>query len=176
MQCDGYKAWKKKNNGNQQAQIVSDEPEEGVCFHAGTSTGSDLWFIDSGASFHCTPQREAFSDYSEGQFGKAVVGNGQSCPIVGKGTVKIKIPGRGYLKLYETQHIPDISKNLISTSKLDKEGMTTQFGGGEWKITAGARLIAKGKRSRTLYTLEDEEHPDLIATAAANTSLSRLWH
>jgi hypothetical protein len=46
--------------------------------------------VDSGASFHATPDRKHFLDYVQGDFGQVQLGDNRPCKIVGMGNVKIK--------------------------------------------------------------------------------------
>nr|KYP42874.1 Retrovirus-related Pol polyprotein from transposon TNT 1-94 [Cajanus cajan] len=110
----------------------------------------ESWVLDSGASFHATSQREFFENYVPGNLGKVYLGNEQSCEIVGKGVVKIKLKGSVW-ELKNVRHIPDLTKNLISVGQLASEGYTTTFHGDDWKISKGAMTIARGKKSGTLY-------------------------
>ncbi|KAK2996081.1 hypothetical protein RJ640_000862 [Escallonia rubra] len=89
---------------------------------------SKVWYVDSGASIHCTPHRDCFSDYVHGDYGHVTVGNGYRCSIVGKGKVKIKLSNGGTLILNDVRHIPELQKNLISVSGLDREGYFVAFG------------------------------------------------
>jgi len=72
----------------------------------------ESWVLDSGASFHATSQREFFDNYFPRILGKVYHGNEQSCEIVGKGTIKIKLNGSIW-ELKNVRHIPDLTKNLI---------------------------------------------------------------
>ena len=72
--------------------------------------------LDSGASFHATSQKEFFKNYVSGNLGKVYLGNEQSCEIVGKGEVKIKLNGSVW-ELKNVRHIPDLTKNLISVGQ-----------------------------------------------------------
>ncbi|KAK2990145.1 hypothetical protein RJ640_007547 [Escallonia rubra] len=89
---------------------------------------SKVWYVDSGASIHCTPHRDCFSDYVHSDYGHVTVGNGYRCSIVGKGKVKIKLSNGGTLILNDVRHIPELPKNLISVSGLDREGYFVAFG------------------------------------------------
>lgn len=42
------------------------------------------WIVDSGASFHVTPNMGAFASYSAGHCGKVYLGNNYACDIEGK--------------------------------------------------------------------------------------------
>lgn len=132
-----------------------DLPEHPLIFNLGS--GSDFptrfdstttdWVIDSGASFHFTPQINIFDDdYNCEDLGHASVANGDNCRIIGKGTVPLKILGGRSLVLKGTRHVPELKGNLISIAVLDEEGFTTTFGDGHWKITLGEDLIAMGDR------------------------------
>ena len=46
----------------------------------------ECWVVDSGASFHATPNRKYFKDYVQGDFGQVYLGDDEPCKIVGKGT------------------------------------------------------------------------------------------
>ena len=50
----------------------------------------DAWVVDSGASFHATPNRKHFHDYVQGDFRQVPLGDDKPCKIVGMGTVFIK--------------------------------------------------------------------------------------
>lgn len=84
--------------------------------------------LDSRASFHATSQKEFFNNYVFGNLSKVYLDNEQSCEIVGKGVVKIKL-GELEWKLKNVRHIPDLTKNLISVGQLASEGYTTVFHG-----------------------------------------------
>ncbi|KAK2366240.1 putative mitochondrial protein [Trifolium repens] len=131
----------------------------------------ESWVLDSEASFHATSKKDLFENYVPGNLGKVYLGNEQSCEIVGKGVVKIKLNGSVW-ELKNVRHIPDLTKNLISVGQLASEGYTTIFHGDQWKISKGAMTIARGKKSGTLYKTAGECH--LIAVAANDNP--NLWH
>ncbi|KAK2970107.1 hypothetical protein RJ640_018427 [Escallonia rubra] len=133
-----------------------------LCLSATVDDNSKVWYVDSGASIHCTPHRDCFSDYVHGDYGHVTVGNGHRCSIVGKGKVKIKLSNGGTLILNDVRHIPELQKNLISVSGLDREGYFVAFGEKQWKVTKGSMVVARGERVGTLYTLsEDKEYMEL---------------
>lgn len=128
--------------------------------------------LDSGASFHATSQKEFFDKYVPGNLGKVDLGNEQSCDIVGKDVVKIKLNGSVW-ELQNVIHIPDLRKNLISVGQLASEGYTTIFHGDNWKISKGAMMVARGKKSGTLYKTAGANYS--IAVAADN-EIPNLGH
>ncbi|KAK2974678.1 hypothetical protein RJ640_026412 [Escallonia rubra] len=131
---------KKKGAGGRQgddegANMVSSNERtyDDLCLSATVDDNSKVWYVDSGASIHCTPHRDCFSDYVHGDYGHVTVGNGYRCSIVGKGKVKIKLSNGGTLILNDVRHIPELQKNLISVSGLDREGYFVAFGEKQWK-------------------------------------------
>ena len=88
----------------------------------------EAWVVDSGASFHATPHRKYFHDYTKGNFGFVYLGDDEACEIVEKGTVSIKLANGNIWMLKDVRHVPSLRKNLISTGQLDDEGCNTAFG------------------------------------------------
>nr|KAK3012726.1 hypothetical protein RJ639_009559 [Escallonia herrerae] len=151
---------KKKGAGGRQsddegANMVSSNEwtYDDLCLSATVDDNSKVWYVDSGASIHCTPHRDCFSNYVHGDYGHVTVGNGYRCNIIGKEKVKIKLSNGGTLVLKDVRHIPELQKNLISVSGLDREGYFVAFGEKQWKVTKGSMVVARGERVGTLYTL-----------------------
>ncbi|KAK3009692.1 hypothetical protein RJ639_014544 [Escallonia herrerae] len=136
---------------------------------------SKVWYVDSGASIHCTPHRDCFSNYVHGDYGHVTVGNGYRCSIVGKGKVKIKLSYGGTLVLKDVRHISELQKNLISVSGLDREGYFVAFGEKQWKVTKGSMVVARGERVGTIYTLSGT-HNHSISLAFTENQRTTLWH
>ena len=64
-------------------------------------------------------------------------------------------------------------RNLIFVGQLDDEGHAILFVGDTWKVTKGARVLARGKKTGILYITSSPR--DIIAVADASTDTS-LWH
>ncbi|XP_014627753.1 uncharacterized protein LOC114375550 [Glycine soja] len=56
--------------------------------------------------------------------------------------------------------------------QLDDEGHYTTFGDGAWKVKKGNLVVARGKKSESLYMIADEDI--VVVTEAVNNST--LWH
>ena len=50
----------------------------------------DSWVVDSGASFHATPNKKYFRDYVQGDFGQFCLGDDKPGKIVGMGNILLK--------------------------------------------------------------------------------------
>ena len=83
------------------------------------------------------------------------------------------MPNGSVWLLEKVQHIPDLRRNLISVGQLDDKGHAILFVGGTWKVIKGARVLARGKKTGTLYMTSSLR--DTIAVANASTDIS-LWH
>ena len=62
---------------------------------------------------------------------------------------------------------------MISVGQLDDERHAILFIGGIWKVTKGARVLARGKKTSTLYMTSSPRDTIAVADASTNTS---LWH
>ena len=65
------------------------------------------WVVDSGASFHLTPDRKGFSSYSAGDQGYVWMGNVGTCRIVGIGDVYLTTSTGCKLLLKDVRHVPE---------------------------------------------------------------------
>ena len=80
-----------------------------------------MWLLDSGATFHVTPNIECFSNYSTDTSGTVRLGNGQECKIARTGEVPIKLPNGNTITLHRVRHIPDL-RSLVSIGMLLRTG------------------------------------------------------
>ncbi|KAL6317904.1 hypothetical protein AAG906_030811 [Vitis piasezkii] len=99
--------------------------------------------------------------------------DGSALNVVGLGDVQISLPNGSVWLLEKVRHILDLRRNLISVGQLDDEGHAILFVDGTWKVTKGARVLARGKKTGTLYMTSCPR--DTIAVVDASTDTS-LWH
>ncbi|XP_075108699.1 uncharacterized protein LOC142180384 [Nicotiana tabacum] len=99
--------------------------------------------------------------------GVILMGNNAACKVIGKGTVRIKMHDGVVRTLTDVRHVPDLKKNLISLGTLESLGCKYTGEGGVLKISHGALVIMKARRSGTLYTLLGS-----TVTGAAAVSIS----
>ncbi|RVW52892.1 Retrovirus-related Pol polyprotein from transposon TNT 1-94 [Vitis vinifera] len=133
----------KKKNEDDSANAVTEEVQDALLL--AVDSPLDDWVLDSGASLGCC----------------------------GSGRCRISLPNGSVWLLEKVRHIPDLRRNLISVGQLDDEGHAILFVGGTWKVTKGARVLARGKKTGTLYMTSCPR--DTIAVADASTDTS-LWH
>ena len=127
--------------------------------------------MDSGVSFHTTPHREIIQNYVAGDFGKVYLADGSALDVVGMGNVGILLPNGFVWLLEKVRHIPELRRNMISVGQIDDEGHAILFVGGTWKVTKGARVLAHGKKTGTLYMTSSPRDKIAVADASTDTSL-----
>jgi hypothetical protein len=89
-----------------------------------TTTSSDEWLIDSGASYHMAKDKAIFSALNECNTKKIFVGDDRSLSVVGSGTVQVD---NGHFN--DVLCVPILSCNLLSVYQIthSSEGKTVEF-------------------------------------------------
>ncbi|KZV16328.1 hypothetical protein F511_27147 [Dorcoceras hygrometricum] len=86
------------------------------------------WWIDTGATRHVCSDKEMFATLQESKSGeKLYMGNSATYEIQGQGNVVLKMTSGKELTLNNVLYVPDIRKNLISGSLLNKHGFRIVF-------------------------------------------------
>ena len=155
-QEQGEKAWQKCNKKQEDTTAVTTDDLMVVCKDDCINfVGQESnWAIDSAASFHVTSRVDFFTTYTEGDYGSVWIGNEGLSMIIGMGDICLETNLGCKLLLKDVRHVPDIRLNLISTGKLDDEGYDNKFGDGIWKLTKGSLVVAKCKKTHTLYSMQ----------------------
>ncbi|GKV32108.1 hypothetical protein SLEP1_g40737 [Rubroshorea leprosula] len=123
--------------------------DRGECCHVENLDAK--WIIDYGASYHCVPKREYFSTYKARDFGTITMGNQSVSHIMGVGDICVQTNVGCTLTLKNVRHVPDMRMNLLSAKALDEEGYAHYFRNGNWKLTKGSMVVAKGRACCSLY-------------------------
>ena len=163
--------YKMKEDDDKSANTVAEEGHEALLLSV--SSPLDSWVLDSGASFHTTPHQNILQNYVAGDYGVVYLADGEPLRIIGVGDVEIKLPNNSTWRLQQVRHVPELKKNLISVGQLDESGHSINFSGGMWKVSKGVMILARGKKTGTLYMTPASE--DIIATAEAENQAD-LWH
>jgi len=128
------------------AEVKTTSNEGGDVYLDSSSTHVDheAWLIDSSASFHFTPHREWFYEYEKYDGGDVFLGDDRKARIIGHGKLKLKRQGGRVRTLLGVLHIPTLTKNLISVSKLDDVGVKIVFKKDTYKMVWGALVLMRG--------------------------------
>uniref|UniRef100_A0A1J3EV45 Retrovirus-related Pol polyprotein from transposon TNT 1-94 n=1 Tax=Noccaea caerulescens TaxID=107243 RepID=A0A1J3EV45_NOCCA len=90
----------------------------------------DEWVLDSGCTFHITPNKELMFDLKEFEGGKVHMANSTYSEVKGIGKIRITNPDGTVVILTDVRYMPDMSRNLISYGMLEKSGCTSN---GDWR-------------------------------------------
>lgn len=119
-----------------------------------------MWYANSGATNHSTPDIKNLNHQTEYKGNESLsVGNGDLLTIedVGYSVVPLKINPKTHLHLHNILHVPDLTKSLLSISKLCKDNhVFTEFHSDRCfvKDKVTKRVLLKGKVKDGLYHME----------------------
>ncbi|XP_077215962.1 uncharacterized protein LOC143850616 [Tasmannia lanceolata] len=107
--------------------------------------GEDAWWIDSGAPKYVCKDRSAFLNYAPVEDGKVLyMGNSSTAEVKEKGKVELEFTSGKILTLTDVYHVPDVRKNLISGSLLNKNGFKLIFESNKFVLSKGGSFVGKG--------------------------------
>lgn len=132
------------------------------------------WWMDSGATKHVCIDKRFFTDYEvvdDGSF--LYMGNSSTAPIKGKGKVDLEFTSGNVLTLTDVYHVPEVRKNLVSGSLLDKHGFRLVFEANKFVLSRNGTFVGKGYVCEGMYKLNVNN--TFTVSAYLLDSLS-LWH
>lgn len=153
-----------------------------VCLSASYSLDSNEWIIDSGASQHMTNRNDWMKNGREVNDNVTIANDSKLCvKRIGNVELKLEIDnGCVSLKIHDVLYVPELFTNLLSVSRLAKNGLTVIFDESGCKIyDKQKKLIGKGVLINDIFKLDQWVEP--IAGKAASVSTSNhdeieLWH
>ncbi|KAG8473502.1 hypothetical protein CXB51_035665 [Gossypium anomalum] len=171
----------KQPENSSEADVVEDYSDgELLVASVNDSKVSEEWILDSGCTFHMSPNRDWFTTYETVSKGVVLMGNNASCKIAGVGTIKVKIFDGVVRTLSDVRHVPELKKNLISLSTLNSKGYRYIAESGVLKISKGSLVVMKGQiKIAKLYVLQGSTVTGDAAVASSSLSdddITKLWH
>ena len=133
-----------------------------------SSTLGSVWYLDSGASFYMTGDKELFSDLEEKylQIHIDMDDNGRYS-VTDIGTITFERELGKPILLKDVMHVPGLKKNLASVAMLEDRGYDIIFSDGKYflqhKRTGQAKTI--GIQVKNLYKMEVEGCAAIIGKA-----------
>ncbi|XP_046472611.1 uncharacterized protein [Neodiprion pinetum] len=155
----------------------SKKSQVGLC--AGFSTGKanpEDWFVDSGASMHMTMRGDWFKSTGDSQIKEIVVANDSKLQVTEKGNVEVQLSLNGDVKTIEIKevlHVPNLSTNLLSVSRIVQKGYQVEFDARGCRILDGADLVATATLVDNMYKLDVHKSLGLMASVSGDND---LWH
>ncbi|KZV24436.1 hypothetical protein F511_24231 [Dorcoceras hygrometricum] len=103
------------------------------------------WWIDTGATRHVCSDKEMFATLQESENGeKLYMGNSATSEIKGQGKVVLKMTSGKELTLNNVLYVPDIRKNLMFGSLLNKHGFRIVFESDKVVVSKNGMYVGRG--------------------------------
>ena len=96
--------------------------KEPMTLSVSTHNTKKVWIMDSGCSYHNTPNKEVLFDFKEFDGGKVLMANNTYGNIKGIVNVRIENPNGSEVILKDIKYMPEVSRNLICNGMLKKSG------------------------------------------------------
>ena len=97
-----------------------------------SSALESMWYLDSGASFHMTGDKELFSDLEEKDIQMHIeMGDDGWYSATRIGTITFQRDSGKAFKLKYLTHVPGLNKNLVSVAMLEDKGYDVVFSDGK---------------------------------------------
>ena len=156
---------------------MNDSNDGGILVAIHEYKGENERILDSGCSFHMTPNKDFFTTYKRVDGGNVTLGNNVTCKVVDVGSIQVMFDSM-VRTLVDVRHVPGLKKNLISLGTLDKNGCRISCQGGVMKVTRGSLVVMKGKMNGSLYALEGSTISDSVnvTTSIIFDEETKLWH
>jgi hypothetical protein len=147
----------------------------------GLLTNSNLWIADTGATVHSTSNKSLSSDWVEENDTVIAMGNGQKEDAVFKGSVKgVAMDSNGKLQvniiLSDVMYIPNGRYNLISITKIMKQGWKLEGNGDELSLSHGNKKLTFNKKIHTakglLYAVEIKPNHEISAVTSESSKVA----
>ncbi|GJR01432.1 zinc finger, CCHC-type containing protein [Tanacetum coccineum] len=136
------------------------------------------WWVDSGATVHVCKDRCWFKTYESLNDGSILhMGNESTALVHGRGCVDLRFSSGKIVSLFNVLHVPNIRKNLVSSSVLNNCGYKQVIESNKFVLSKHGVFIGFGYLSNQMFRLNIVN--DNIASAFMSTSKlndSILWH
>ena len=140
------------------------------------------WWIDTGATRHVCSDKNLFTSFEPIDIReKLFMGNSATSKIQGQGKVILKMTSRKNLTLNNVLYVPEIRKNLVYGSLLNKHGFRMVFEADKVVVSKSWVFMGKGYVSNGLFKLNVMTvKPKIMNKTNASfvyvLKSSNLWH
>ncbi|PWA92773.1 zinc finger, CCHC-type [Artemisia annua] len=136
------------------------------------------WWVDSGATVHVCKDRKWFKTYESLNDGSILhMGNESTALVHGRGCVDLSFSSGKIVTLFNVIHVPDIRKNLVSSSVLNNHGYKQVIESDKFILSKHGVFIGFGYLCNQMFRLNIVT--DIVNSAFLSTSKqndSTLWH
>lgn len=139
---------------------------------------SDMWILDSGASYRICPTRELFTTYSCVDGGSVSMTNRSVCNVIEIRSIRFRTHDGKFYTIKEVMHVTLLKKNLLSLSLLDSKGYSFKGEGEGLNVCKGSDVILRGVKQGNLYVLQGSivTSSAAVASVVKDVDFTKLWH
>ena len=164
-----------RKKGNQESKrkqaelaVVSDGYESSDALAVSSVDSEKEWILDSGCTFHMTPNKSWFEEFKQDDEGVVLLGNNKPCKVQGIVSVRIKMFNGAKKVLTQVIFIPELKRNLICLRMLDEL---------EYLIKVESGRVMKGIKKNGIYSLLGSTVVGTVALVAGSSmNNAMLWH
>nr|AAR87214.1 retrotransposon protein, putative, Ty1-copia sub-class [Oryza sativa Japonica Group] len=139
---------------------------------------STNWWVDTGANVHVCADISLFSSYQVARGSTVLMGNGSHASVHGVGTVDLKFTSEKIVQLKNVQHVPSIDRNLVSGSRLTRDGFKLVFESNKVVVSKHGYFIGKGYECGGLFrfSLSDFCNKSVNHICGSVDDEANVWH
>ncbi|KAK9080130.1 hypothetical protein SSX86_001805 [Deinandra increscens subsp. villosa] len=162
--CPEWRKRKQDKGFKKSSQYASDQEEsEGYesadVLVVDTIKNNEAWILDSGCSFHMTPNRSYFDNLKLVDMGTVKLGDDRECKIRGIGQVHLDLANGSNITLQDVRYVPNLTRNLISLGTFEDNGCCVNLKDRKAKVIKGSLVLLTGTRGKSnIYLLDGKAH------------------
>nr|GEV32420.1 zinc finger, CCHC-type [Tanacetum cinerariifolium] len=178
--CKGGKAGNKTNGSGKNGSVdgSTNSLEGHNMFNKSFQDDDVVWQVESGATVHVCKDRFWFKTYESLNDGSILhMGNESTALVHGRGCVDLEFSSRNIVSLFNVLHVPNIRKNLVSSSVLNNYGYKQVIKSNKFVLSKHCVFIGFGYLSNQMFMLNivnDNIASTFMSTSKLNDSI--LWH
>src|SRR5690606_25529506 len=165
-----------RKEGNKHQNVNIAQNEEPMILTASVHDSKEQWVLDSGCTFHITPDKDVLFDFVEVDGGKVLMGNNTYSEVKGMGKIKIVNPDSSEVILTDVRYMPTMGRNLISFGHLEKNGCSYEGSGFTIIFTKAGKQVFTGTYKQGLYFLDGYVQKGYASVAIPDVDTSKRWH
>ncbi|GJS35540.1 zinc finger, CCHC-type containing protein [Tanacetum coccineum] len=128
------------------------------------------WWVDSRATRHVCNDQTMFKTY-EPLDSMLYMGNHSTAQVKGKGKIDLVFTSGNTLTLKNVLHVPDVRKNLVSGSLLNKFGFKLVFESDKFILSKGGKFVGKGYHTGGMFKLNIK---DVVNSSVNDVNMTEI--
>lgn len=172
-QMEKDKKYEIKEDTNKNKCNIVESEYEALMVHE-NETNCD-WVVDSGATNHMCFRFDWFINYKQLEGKKVTIANGSQVEVIGEGDVLFCDKDTGKrLMVNGVLHIPTLTQNLLSVSKMTMKGLKVIFTIHDVKVFRNNIVILKARNENGIFKIKSFEQYLCCKTGLNDDVL--IWH